>query len=78
MTRTTIHACPQFALVSYGSGTAYILAHRGETIFVQGDDAAQLQVDLESITANFPDDPVEACLARLWAIYEDMALAQAA
>lgn len=78
MTRTTIHSSPAFTLASYGGGTAYIMAHRGETIFVQGDDATQLREDLESIAVNFPNDPVETCLSRLWAIYEDMALAQAA
>ena len=78
MTRTTLHSSPAFFLVSYGNGTAYIMAHQGATIYVQGDDADQLREDLESISVNFPNDPIEACLSRLWDIYEDMALAQAA
>jgi len=78
MTRTTLYTSPSFALVSYGSGTSYAMSHRGETIHVQGDDAAQLREDLESIAMNFPGDPIEANLGRLWAIYEDMALALAA
>jgi hypothetical protein len=78
MTRTTIHTSARFSLVSFGGGTAYLLSHQGATIFVQGDDAGQLREDLESIAVNFPNDPVERCLSRLWAIYEDLALAQAA
>jgi hypothetical protein len=78
MTRTTLHSSPSFCLVSYGNGASYIMAHGGESIFVQGDDAAQLREDLESIAINFPADPIEANLSRLWDIYEDMALAQAA
>ena len=78
MTRTTLYTSPSFALVSYGNGTSYVMSHRGETIHAQGDDAAQLREDLESIAMNFPGDPIEANLGRLWAIYEDMALALAA
>jgi hypothetical protein len=78
MTRTTLYTSPSFALVSYGNGTSYVMSHRGETIHVQDDDAAQLREDLESIAMNFPGDPIEANLGRLWTIYEDMALALAA
>lgn len=78
MTRTTLHSSPTFCLVSYNGGTAYIMAHQGATIGVQGDDAEQLREDLESISVNFPNDPIEANLERLWGIYEDMAYAQAA
>lgn len=58
----------QFRFVSFGNGQAYSLTHKPSqrALFVQGDDATQLERELDSIEAAMPAKAYAQCIAWLW------------
>jgi hypothetical protein len=59
-----------YTLTSYGKGLAYELASEsGESVFVQGDDAAQFRDEWQAMESAAPDRATDNILSELFAIY---------
>lgn len=58
----------QFRFVTFGNGLAYSLTHKPSrrALFVQGDDALQLEHDLDAIEKAMPAKTYTQCIAWLW------------
>lgn len=75
MTETIIHDLAEWRVTSYGNGLAYELAHKpsGETVFFQGDDAAQFREELENLTEGKPSLDYADALRIIWHDYAELA-----
>lgn len=75
MIRTTRHNTERFCLTSWGGGVALGLLNKtdGRSVFVQGDDATTMSLEIESLEINRPDLSVDDVLAEVWDTYEAVA-----
>ena len=66
--RTIMHG-DRYELKSYGNGMAYCLAELGKSLddalFVQGDEALDLMLDIERAEHTWPEAPVDDVLGRV-------------
>jgi len=69
MRSATIRRGQLYALLSYGNGTAYDLRRLPPlvgSVFVQGDDAVQLNTYLDQLEMLYPELDTDALLRLLW------------
>lgn len=71
MRRATLHATPHYTLTSWGNGTAYELRHiaSDQSVFVQGDDAAQFADEMADLENYRPDWSTDQVLGEMFSTY---------